>query len=387
MLGVRRSSTRSTRRKPGWRRARRSGPGFVGTRDLGFRVEGLGRRHPLRFKGLCKRVKQLTIQQHTVTATLDRLHRDLRRRMDPTTDPDKATPEMCEICLPCRRGFTSRVSWAGHAARKHSYRTWAFLLPDDNVCRACGKVFASIGRLRRHLIAAPPCLAGWGSFVPGADAAANKPHPLAPPIVASGYQAPPPAIDFSGRINESLLAELSRLDGVEEADVWALIEACIEPLATLRSTVEAWQAAAPSSAWKSEVAENMLLLLDPSITADTQQPSAGKHRAALASCPEWTSLASLPMSQTGSRYAVDLPAPPPKSIDPSKPTSVTVRDGAAYVIWLKAACELIAKCVDRVAQQPVRLRCPGFSSSLGPAKGWLEDCGFLIDEQGLASPS
>ena len=226
---------------------------------------------PGHFKGLCKRAKLLTVHQHTTVAALDGLHRALSRMSDTADNAEAAHDEPCEICLPCRRGFFSRVSWAGHAARKHGYRSQAYLLPQDNVCRCCGKAFASIGRLRRHLTAAPGCLLGWGSFTPAPGVANAKQHVLAPPAHVSGTILDPPVLSLEDGINEELLAALSKMEGSDEADVWETIEACIAPLATLRLTVQAWAGDGPLSDWKREVAENMMLLLDPAVIADSRQ--------------------------------------------------------------------------------------------------------------------
>ena len=154
----------------------------------------------------------------------------------------------------------------------HGYRSRAFLLPEDRVCRCCGKLFASIGRLRRHLAAAPRCLTGWGTFRPRKDAASAPVHDLAAPCEWDGEVVPAPGFDFSGGVNGALLQELTALEGGDETAVWEAIVGCIEPLCTLRSTVEAWSSAEPCTEWRREVAQNMLLLLDPDLIADTRQP-------------------------------------------------------------------------------------------------------------------
>ena len=98
-----------------------------------------------------------------------------------------------------------------------------------------------------------------------------KQHVLAPPAHVSGTILDPPVLSLEDGINEELLAALSKMEGSDEADVWETIEACIAPLATLRLTVQAWAGDGPLSDWKREVAENMMLLLDPAVIADSRQ--------------------------------------------------------------------------------------------------------------------
>ena len=162
---------------------------------------------PNRFKGLCKRARALTVCQHTVIAALDNLHCALTdiASVRPHSSGALQTPHT-ELCFRCKRSFPSRVSWAGHAARCHGYRSKSFLLPEDRVCRTCAKVFATIGRLRRHLISAPRCLTEWGVFQPSTAARKFQPHAMAPPTAVPGVPAPPPNFDFSSAISTTLLS-------------------------------------------------------------------------------------------------------------------------------------------------------------------------------------
>ena len=229
----------------------------------------------------------------------------------------------------------------------------AYTLPSDTVCRACVKLFASIGRLRRHLTAAPRCLTEWGAFVPATGSGPLEQHPLAPPTLVAGH--PAPLLDFSGGINDRLLADLSELHEVPEADVWELMEACIEPEATLRTTVQTWRATPPCSAWKSETAENMLLLLDPSVSAESQQRPSAAPQAVSESMPSWEHLSCIPMMHTGQVHTITLAAPP---LDPRQPTSIPVSAAGAYATWIEAASEACARCATTVAAQPAVPTCP-----------------------------
>ncbi|CAE7217238.1 unnamed protein product, partial [Symbiodinium necroappetens] len=288
---------------------------------------------PGRFKGMCKRAKALSIHQHTVVAALDGLHRLLTELAGfpvPSAAPEEVTHQ--EMCLPCKRSFPSRVSWAGHAARCHGYRSRAFLLPDDRICRSCGKVYATIGRLRRHLVAAPVCSVNWGSFIPAEGSDKVQLHPLALPVSVSGVHDTLPDPDRlpNNTVSLSLLNVLMQLDDCTESEVWEVIEGHIEPLATLRSTVSEWQASLPPSSTKAEIAENMLLLLDPTISADTRQPSTSKAALPEDYVPAWKPLSPLPVAASGTVVSWSLEPPPPVVLSPHCPTSMSVRAADAY---------------------------------------------------------
>ena len=92
---------------------------------------------------------------------------------------DGQLPVYDEVCIPCRRAFAGRRSWAAHCARKHGYRSHAFLCATSTVCRSCGRRYANVGRLRRHLLGNPSCLSSWGCFTPGAIDK-EAPHEQAP---------------------------------------------------------------------------------------------------------------------------------------------------------------------------------------------------------------
>ncbi|OLP92002.1 hypothetical protein AK812_SmicGene26233 [Symbiodinium microadriaticum] len=131
-------------------------------------------------------------------------------------------------------------------------------------------------RLRRHLISAPRCLANWGIFQPTAAACKYQPHAMAPPTAVPGRTLPPPAFDFAPAISTTLLGDLNTLCDCPEDEVWEVLESHIEPLQTLRATVMRWRDVDTPSAWRVEMAENMLLLLDPDVVAESRQPATDK---------------------------------------------------------------------------------------------------------------
>ena len=232
---------------------------------------------PGRFKGLLRRACGLELQRVAILAALDGLHRGLLAASGPTSVEAATTVAVHpEMCIPCRRAFVSRKAWAGHAARLHGYRSKAFLLGDTPVCRGCGRSYGSVGRLRRHLTVVPKCAASWGSFTP-ATGPAHEIHPLAPPFEVPGTWR---AFDVGAddNISHGLLTDLRSLSDCAEDEVWSAIEDHVEPLSSLRATVQAWKAEYPDSHWHQEVAENMLFLLDPQVSAEhfpREAPPAG----------------------------------------------------------------------------------------------------------------
>ena len=195
---------------------------------------GLAHSNPAgQFKSLYQRARTLVVHQYTTVAALDGLFRTLRRLSSSDAPAlDGGAARHTEVCLPCKRSYPTRTSWVGHAARVHGYRTCAFLLPSDRGCRSCGKIYASIGRLRRHLTAAPRCLEAWGTFLPTPLDLTQPGHPLAPPEFCVGAEREAPTFNFTGRVNEALLADLQNLEGSPEEAVGEAIEGCIEPLCT-----------------------------------------------------------------------------------------------------------------------------------------------------------
>ena len=341
---------------------------------------------PNRFKGLCKRARALTICQHTVVAAFDNLHCALADIAGARPANGGALPvPHTELCLPCKRSFPSRVSWAGHAARCHGYRSRSFLLPEDRVSRTCAKVFATIGRLRRHLISAPRCLTDWGVFQPSTAARKFQPHTMAPPTVVPGVSVPPPAFDFSSTFSITLLEELRELPQCTEDEVWEVLESHVEPLQTLRDTVTRWRDEGTPSVWRTETADNMLLLLDPDVIAESRQPATDKSGHLPAHEVPWDPLCKIPMTHSGPREVMQLARPPPYVLPYDRPHSLTVRHAAAYATWLEAACDACARCASLAARQPTAIQCSGLPAALGPASQWLIDCGFDVQPHGLSS--
>ncbi|CAE7949493.1 unnamed protein product [Symbiodinium sp. KB8] len=123
---------------------------------------------------------------------------------------------------------------------------------------------------------------------------------MAPPTVVPGHTVPPPAFDFSPTVSSTLLEALQALCDCTEDEVWEVLESHIEPLQTLRATVMRWKDDGPFSAWRSETADSMLLLLDPEVVAESRQPATDKAGQQPALHPTWSQLCRIPMTHSGS---------------------------------------------------------------------------------------
>ncbi|CAE7307735.1 unnamed protein product [Symbiodinium necroappetens] len=241
---------------------------------------------------------------------------------------------------------------------------WAAVKVDASYCELLKEVYrttliAALDGLHRGL-----CLpeglgrsCRWGSFTP--DCTKDVPaHPLAPPTAVGGtHQAV--VSPWDPTISDALLGDLCLSSEGSEDSVWSVIAEHIEPLSVLRTTVEHWRDLYPDSPWHAEVAENMLLLLDPSISAE--------HFLEVRS---WR-----------------LESPPSVRFDLSQPTSVTLRTALALSTWAEDACRVLIDCAAAAPRHPVVLTCPGIWIPLPDLLPWFRALGFLCDESGFRSPA
>ena len=344
------------------------------------------RSTPGRFKGCLKRVCRLEGCRISLIAALDGLYRGLHLLSSGMPCPATTSSDAySDMCIPCRKAFSSRKAWAGHAARVHGYRSRAFLLGRTPLCHGCGRSFGTIGRLRRHLTVVPDCASRWGSFIPTTSHAASM-HPLAPPTLVEGTHH---AITspWDPTISDSLLHDLNSLCDCPEGAVWSTIEEHIEPLSILRATVEHWRDQHADSLWHAEMSENMLLLLDPQISAEHFPECNGPARADPYQVPTWRPLAPLSLSLTGEIRVWRLEPPPPARFELSCPTSVTLRAALALSAWAEGACHVLIECAAAASGQPVALHCPGIWAPLACLLPWFQELGFDCDESGFRSPS
>ena len=352
------------------------------------------RATPNRFKGLVLRAQGMEACRQQVVAALDGLYRALQG-LAPPRPPERAQPgNVQEACIPCQRVFASRVAWAGHAARMHGYRNKAFLLGQSKLCRACGRMYGTVGRLRRHLTASPRCIRAWGAFGPSSEVepAATVLHPQMPPIPVPGSFSPSRALAPAApdAVSAGLLQALQELPEVDEATVWEAVSDFIEPLQVLRATVDFWRQGAPDNPEVHRAAENVQLLFDPDLIGEpspSQHSKARKQAFTLGVPPDWSPLLPFTLAASTLGPSLDLASPPPFVLQPHSATSGSLRMASAYATWLEQACSLIAKGLAIALEQncAFRILCPGLELSLGPAYGWLKAAGFVFWQGGLQS--
>ena len=115
-------------------------------------------------------------------AALQAVRRLLEQLALAPSPPAAAALRYQEACLQRKIAFPSRTAWACHASRVHAYRASTMLVAGISkpLCKACGKLYANLGRLKRHLSASSAYRRGWGAFRPVSDSVGEV-HPEAPP--------------------------------------------------------------------------------------------------------------------------------------------------------------------------------------------------------------
>ena len=341
----------------------------------------LMRARPRVFKGTIKRACALDLVRICIIAALDGLHRGLAAlagvRHTATAPGERESYP--ELCVPCARAFRSRLAWSAHAARLHGYRSKAFLTGKGRTCLACGKLFANEGRLRRHLISVPWCLTNWGRYEPDGPEPTHVPGRLARPDISE---------DEPG-VAVALLEELRTLSDehvTDETVVWSWVTEHIEPLSVLRATVRAWQEESIGCPWKVETAENILLLLDPAVSAETYPEPRCPSKPGIFDVPSWSPLKGLCFVSSGDCLCFALPEPPALTFDLHSPTSVPLRSALALQRWTEDTCRVIVECASAARSQPISLSCPGLWTPLPTLLEWAREVGFCCDAAGMYSP-
>ena len=256
--------------------------------------EALIVQRPKCFKAMVKRALSLDALRQRCLAALCRLHKQLTalHGVDLTESEGLALSDAVEACPVCRLAFESRVAWAAHASRLHGYRIPATAVAAGRTCRACGKTYATPGRLHRHLQATPACCAGWGRFrIHGDEVSA---HPQRPPVQSAGTFvedfAPPP-----DTTSEALAKELASLpcdSPVTDLEIYDTVIAHIAPLGVLRQTVADWKSSLNPATALYEVAENVELVLTPQCVADSVKHTNSQRVPTRCPCLEEASASS-----------------------------------------------------------------------------------------------
>ena len=161
----------------------------------------------------------------------------------------------------------------------------------------------------------------------------------------------------------------------------------IEPVAVLRRTVCAWADECPSSTWHQDVRENILILLDPRISAE-HFPSANlapKRRSD--SLAAWRMPPPICFAFDGEPFLRKLQRPPTAALSLTEPTCVTLRCARGLCVWAEDGCRVLAECIAAASSCYVELDCPDLWKSLPHARTWCLALGFACSDSGLRSPA
>ena len=351
---------------------------------------------PGRFRGWIKRAATLEVHRLTALAALQTCRSFLvgfchNRGGQPATDP---TARFAEACLPCKKAFVDRVSWACHASKVHGYRTRAAELTRGakQAWRSgCGKLFASVGRMQRHVFVTPSCQQRWGSFLPAGGSSLSPIHPSAPPVQLAGSRVADEAARIlpDGECHPGLLEALLALDTSEDSAAWEVVVDFVAPLAHLRHTVRAWCSHVQAQDFAPAVSENLLLLLDPDLCCDhfpQPRPAASvvDFFAPLLPVPELV----LPLAFSGTIVSFTVDPPPLPCFVYPFDCSVPLSAASRQIEWLTAATDTLLQAVQMSLQYPVSIRCSAAAlQCLEPFTTWLLAGGFVRAADGIASPA
>ena len=353
---------------------------------------GLIRDRPSIFTGLIKRARGLELCRINCYAALRALYRTIHQASAGSELAEVVEGATCtEACLICRRGFVSRAAWACHSSKKHGYRIPASILVGHKgrtLCGGCGKVYATSARLRRHLLHATACRANWGAFQTDECEQPPQPNHAEPPTQALGHLAPDVGGDDPAAYNKGLFEVLSGLEAPTAEAVWENVVEYVEPLDILRATVRRWQAHLGSQPGIASAAEDVLLMLDPSLCCD----SFGSSRPSVAPADCFGDLPG-PLAEpisfvlSGPVRVFRLDAPPCSSFQYPFIGSATLAAARRQAAYVEAACDVLGAAVQQAAISRVQIIADGKTlTALEPAATWLLSIGFVGSSKGLSSP-
>ena len=348
---------------------------------------------PGRFRGLIKRAKALETIRVACYAALQALLRSLAQCGGSVPDTSRHDPERPEryqeACLICRVAFPSRASWAVHAAKKHGYRAPATLLSQDQekpLCLGCGRLYANLHRLRRHLLHSQSCRVGWGSFHP-TETVAGDIHAQMPPLQIAGFDRPEvrpdPAYTHPGVV-EALLA----LEAPDADNVWHTLLDFAEPLSVLRRSLRDWASHPEAQPSAGDLVEDACLLIDPELWCEDfrkgkRSPQSFAPCTDLHRPPECR--LNFVLTGVSAVFKVDDP-PLPELVYPFR-HSVPLAAARRHLDWLEQACDTFSAFLASTRLSPVFLEASSKAfSALEPVSSWAVGAGLARRPGGLGSP-
>ncbi|CAE7485058.1 unnamed protein product [Symbiodinium sp. CCMP2592] len=355
--------------------------------------EQVMRHRPHIFKALIKRAQGLELMRTACYAALQAVRRALEQLVKGSPPPEPKGIRYQEACLQCKIAFPSRTAWACHASRLHAYRASSTLLAagcDRPVCKACGRLYASIGRLKRHLNTSESCRRGWGAFHPLPGGTSTL-HPEAPPVALPGVHDGFSAALDPAKVHPGLLRELQELSTPLTEDVWDVVQGYIEPLPLLKDTLEEW-AQHPGPEQDTDIAAaiagDVCLLLDPELWCEDFRAPKSPPMPAVA-CPPFADFdfGRLSFVLTGAEHIVDIEEPPLRAFVYPFGASVPLAAARRHTAWMEATCDAIGLTLQQSLASPVRIRLsPLAAECLKPIPTWLESCGFRVEPGCIRSP-
>ena len=353
-------------------------------------------QRPGLYKAYVKRARGLEIARTTGLAALQALRRAIAHLLHgEDLEASQRATSYVEGCLQCRIAFPSRTAWACHASKMHGYRTTATLLASETkrpVCAACGKLFASRGRLQRHLLGSESCRLAWGSFAlqPAQDAE-HVLHCQAPPLQLEGRKGGRTFTHDPASVHLGLLQALQGSDIEYPDGLWETVSSFIAPLAVLQRTVELWSVKpgrGQDPAAAAQVAEDLLLLLDVDLWCDDFR-APKQPRTPLDCCPPLTSPGETRFCfhLTGQVQVFHVDDPPTRDFCYPFRHSIPLAAARSSVAWLEVACDTVGAAVQATQHSPVLIRSSSAAlSMLEPVTSWLLRGGFVSVSDGLRSP-
>ena len=203
-----------------------------------------------------------------------------RRTWAPAPEPEVVIEHAQHMCLICNIAFFDFHAWSAHAARAHGYQARCVRFAQGKRCRACGMVFPTAIRHRRHLQTHVVCCRAveWG-----------VPELLSPLLGPDGHEQEESVAGFGTAhlpafpedISVALLGALRCSEFGSDCEIFETVKGFVEPFPMLRATLAYWHASLSPSPVK-EWASDVLLCMQVELWCDSASrvPRAVSQRSA-----------------------------------------------------------------------------------------------------------
>ena len=264
-------------------------------------------------------------------------------------------------------------------------RTASTRLAEGCVCRGCGKVFASQGRLRRHLSNAKLCRERWGAFSPTCPEATA--HPQMFPVVGDGVFD----CDFLAREPEqpcpALTVALRELGHADASAVLQEVSRFAAPIAVIRDAVESWRDGFPADSSSWQTADSALQMLHPRHLCETIQPTVPECTLDPEEYPILGPVSPFKFSNEGrTRYFAVSRPPCPHACWPWEYFG-PLKTANALAAWAASALQTCREALEASAAQPVAIAFgEDVAAAVPQVAQWFVQGGFVRVGDALCSP-